>query len=104
MSVIKIKTIFFAFLILFTVLIVGCNPVEEYGDILIDSYMGSKKAVEQVNLKNMQRAIQMYRVTNGEYPKTLKDIEGIMDSPIDFELYQYNPENGEIKLIPQNSR
>ncbi len=108
MSAIKIKTLLFAFLILFTALIVSCeqetNPVAEYGNALIDSYERSKKVVEEVNLKNIQKAIEVYHTINGGYPEALEDIEGFIGSPIDSELYQYNPENGEIKLIPPNSR
>ncbi len=96
------KTLLFAVPVLFTVLIVSCeqktNPVAEYGEKQVDSYLGSKKAAEEIKFKNIQTAIQMYRSANDEYPKTLKDIEGIMDSPIDTDLYQYNPENGELRL------
>lgn len=98
----KIKILFIVILVLFAALIGSCkqkaNPLEEYGNVLIDSYKKSKKAGEEANLKNIQTAIQIYRATNDEYPKTLKDIEDFMGSPIDTELYEYNPENGELRL------
>ncbi len=96
------KTLLFAVLVLLTVLTVSCeqetNPVAEYGDKLIGSYERSKKVADEATFQNIQRAVKMYRYANGEYPKTLKDIEAIMDSPIDTELYQYNPENGQLRL------
>ncbi|MEF9475807.1 MAG: type II secretion system protein GspG [Candidatus Mariimomonas ferrooxydans] len=92
------KTVLFAFLVLSSVLIVSCNPAEEAGNTLIQSYENSKKAIEQVNLKNIQRAVQMYRTINGKYPQGLEDIESMMDSPVDMELYQYNPDTGKVGL------
>ncbi|MEF9437923.1 MAG: type II secretion system protein GspG [Candidatus Mariimomonas ferrooxydans] len=68
------KTVLFAFLVLSSVLIVSCNPAEEAGNTLIQSYENSKKAIEQVNLKNIQRAVQMYRTINGKYPRALKTL------------------------------
>ena len=97
----KIITLLFAFLILSAFLIVSCeqkNSLEESGNALVNSYEKSKKAGEDATLKNIQSAIQIYRATNGEYPNSLKDIENLMRSQIDSNLYQYNPETGEIKL------
>ncbi|MEF9427642.1 MAG: type II secretion system protein GspG [Candidatus Mariimomonas ferrooxydans] len=93
------RLLIFGLLILSSALIVSCNPAEEAGNTLIQSYENSKKAIEQVNLKNIQRAVQMYRTINGKYPQGLEDIESMMDSPVDMELYQYNPETGKVHLI-----
>ena len=101
MYYVKIKIIFLAIFILLTQLIISCeqkNPISEYGNALISSYEQGKKAGEEANLKNIRDAIQAYHAANGKYPETLKEIEGMMGSPINFDLYQYNPETGEIKL------
>ncbi len=98
MSAFKKSTAFFGLLILSSALMAGCNPAEEAGNALIQSYESSKKAIEQVNLKNIQRAVQMYRTINGKYPQELEDIESMMNSPIDKELYQYNPDTGKVHL------
>ncbi len=98
MSAVKKSTAFFWLLILSAALMVSCNPAEEAGNVLIQSYERSKKAVEQVNLQNIQRAVRMYRTINGKYPQGLEDIESMMNAPVDMELYQYNPETGKVHL------
>ncbi len=101
MSAVRIKVILVALSLLFAQSMFGCeqkNPVSEYGDALISSYEKGKKGGEEANLKNIRDAIQAYNAANGKYPETTKEIEGMMGSPINFDLYQYNPETGEIKL------
>ena len=101
MSVTKIKIISLALLIFFTQLIAGCeqkNPVSEYGDALISAYEKGKRGGEEANLKSIKDTIQTYYAANGKYPETIKEIEGLLGSPINADFYQYNPETGEIHL------
>lgn len=101
MSADSIKLIFLASLLLFTQAMFGCeqkNPASQYGDSLISAYEQGKKGGEEAHLKNIRDAIQAYHAANGKYPQTTKEIENIMGSQVNFDLYQYNPETGEIKL------
>lgn len=97
-----IKTSFFAFLFLLAVFIPGCeqkdNSVSKYGDSLINSYAKGKQAGVEANLKGIQDAVNAYHAANGAYPGNLQDIEKILGSPVDSTKYQYNPENGEVRL------
>ncbi len=97
----RIKVILLALSLLFTQLMFGCeqkNPVSEYGNSLISAYEKGKKGGEEANLKNVRDAIRAYHAANGKYPETTKEIEDIMGSQVNFDLYQYNPETGDIKL------
>jgi len=97
----KIRMLCIAFLLLlFAALTLSCkqNPIEEYGDALIDSYKRGQRVGKEADLKNIRTAIQIYRATNGEYPKSLKDVEEFAGFSIDTELYQYSPETGKINL------
>ncbi len=95
-----VRTVLFGFFIL-SGLVAGCeqkNPLSEYGDALISSYEKGKKGGEDANLKNIRDAVQAYHAANGKYPESLKEVESMMGSPVNPDLYQYNPETGEIKL------
>ena len=97
-----VKTSLFALLFLLAVFISGCeqkdNSISKYGDSLINSYDRSKKAGDEATLKGIQDAVNAYHAANGEYPVSLQDIEKILGSPVDSAKYQYNPENGEVRL------
>ncbi|MBI4838953.1 MAG: type II secretion system protein GspG [Nitrospirae bacterium] len=97
-----LKASFFAFLFLLAVFISGCeqkdNSISKYRDSLINSYDRGKKAGAEANLKGIQDAVNAYHAANGAYPGSLQDIEQILGSPVDSAKYQYNPENGEVRL------
>jgi len=76
----------------------GKNPVEEAGDALIDVYEGSKVESQQATLKSIQNAINIYHAQHGRYPESLDEIASLMDTPIDIDMYEYNPENGKVRL------
>jgi hypothetical protein len=103
MTGIKAKTTLF--LILLAVLISGCeektNPVAQYGDALISVHEGSKIEGQQATLKGIKNAIQIYYASNGKYPENIYEIQKLMDSPIDPDMYQYNPQNGMVTLKGQ---
>ncbi len=102
---IKVKMAIFFLLVLPAVLISGCeektNPVAQYGDALISVHEGSKINAQQATLKSIKNAIQIYYASNGRYPESLNEIQKLMDSPIDPNMYQYNPENGMVTLKAQ---
>jgi hypothetical protein len=87
-------------LFLFCAVLFSCekNPVEEYGDAVVDTYQGTKQKGKHITLISIQSAIQMYRTAYGKYPDNIEEISGLMDSPLDNSLYEYNPRTGKIKL------
>jgi hypothetical protein len=88
------------FLFLLIIFIISCEktPVGEYSDTMINIYQGTKETGKQITLKNIQDTIKMYYIENGAYPKDFEEVKSLMDSPIDSEIYVYNPETGEITL------
>jgi len=92
---------FIAILILFTALAIGCDLFEERGKEVIRAYDRTEKIAGQESLRNIKTAIRSYHALNGKYPETLEDIENFIGSSVDPELYEYNPEDGELKLINQ---
>ena len=109
MAMIKIKRVFSFFLVLLAALIGGCeektspvaekiNPVAQYGDNLISVHEGARIEGQQATLKGMKNAIQIYYASNGKYPENIYEIQKLMDSPIDPDMHQYNPQNGMVTL------
>jgi len=112
MTGIKVKMTLFPFLILLVALIGGCeektspvaektNPIAQYGDALISVHEGAKTEGQQATLKGIKNAIQIYYASNSKYPENIYEIQKLMDSPIDPDMYQYNPENGMVTLKGQ---
>lgn len=99
------------FLVLLVALVGGCeektkpaatkNPIAQYGDDLISVHEGAKIEGQQATLKGIKNAIQIYYASNGKYPENINEIQKLMDSPIDPDIYQYNPENGMVTLKGQ---
>lgn len=75
------------FLVLLAVLI-GC---EEYPDPAV---IEDQKAA----LKDMNKAIRFYHDSNGKYPENISEIEKLMRSPIEHDVYWYDPQDGKVKL------
>ncbi len=96
------KLIFILFILL-TVVAVGCkkDPFAEFGEDAIESWERTDRTADLANLKTIQNAVRIYRTTNGEYPDELNDIESLIGSQVDFDKYEYNPENGTVKLKNQ---
>ncbi len=96
----KIKALFIVLSVLLFLATAGCNsevnPVKEMGDSMVESVETSKEFADEMTFLNIKKALQMYYAENGKYPESLKDIEAFMDPPIDIELYEYNPETGEL--------
>lgn len=96
----KIRVLFLVLPVSLFLAAAGCdsdvNPVKEFGDGMIESVETSKEFADEMTFLNIKKALQMYYAENSKYPETLKDIEDFMDSPIDIELYEYNPETGEL--------
>jgi hypothetical protein len=94
---------FLCALVTCTVLTIACdekpkNPASEYGDALIGAYTSSKSAGEAANLDAVKKAVQVYRAANEKYPAVLEDVGDLIGGNVNFSLYDYNPETGEVSL------
>ena len=74
------------------------NPVEEYGNTLINAYQKSQGAVEIANLDAIKKSVRRYRAEHEEYPKSLTDIEDLAGITIDPDKYDYDPATGTVAL------
>jgi hypothetical protein len=80
----------------------ACNSEQENP---VDTYLGAAKnagnVADAANLDALRKSIEAYRAANGNYPKSLKDIEGMPGSPMDFSRYAYDPQTGTVTLKTQ---
>ncbi len=77
------------------------NPVSDYGDALLGARQRAQEGAEIANLDAIKKSIEAYRAANDKYPESLKDIEGLLGSPVDFSKYDYNPQTGAVALKEQ---
>jgi hypothetical protein len=97
---VKIMIVFFLLLLLPVFLTISCkqDPIKEYGNEVIDAYDRAGGTVDIANLRGLQNAVQMYRTQNGRYPDSLEDVAGFMNSQVNLNKYQYNPDTGKVQL------
>jgi len=91
------------FILLISSFIFSCNekqknPVAEYGDTMLNSYQKGKRAAETGNLDAVRSAIQAYHAAHDRYPQNLEEIKGLLGSELDFSKYDYDPQNGTVKI------
>ena len=91
------------FILLISSFIFSCNekpknPVAEYGDTMLNSYQKGKQAAETGNLDAVRSAIQAYHAAHDRYPQNLEEIKGLLGSELDFSKYDYDPQNGAVKI------
>jgi hypothetical protein len=81
-------------------LFLGCeeNPVEQYGTGLVDAYKKAEPAADAANLAMLRQSVQAFRAANGRFPESLEELQGMTGTPIDPQLYLYNPETGELSM------
>lgn len=100
MFVLRKKIYLFVFFVFFIFIVVGCNedPIKQYGAEVLDVYEGTKINVDFAIMQNLQRAVNMYRISNEKLPDKLEDIAYMMDSSVDFTKFQYDPKTGKVSL------
>ena len=70
------------------------NPLEQYGDTVVDTYKRSQTIEKKESVQNLQRSIQAFQATNGRYPNDLKELEEFNGNKLDYTRYEYNPSTG----------
>jgi hypothetical protein len=80
----------------------ACNSKQENP---VNTYLGAARsagnAADAANLDALRKSIEAYRAANGSYPESLKDIEGMLGSRMDFSRYDYDPQTGTVTLKTQ---
>jgi hypothetical protein len=74
------------------------NPVQQYGDTLVQGYQSAQKVEKEANLQQVQRRVYEFRAMNERYPSDLKELEAFTKSPIDANKYNYDPATGNITV------
>jgi len=85
------------------VLMIGCEDkprtaFDDYGDALIDTYQRGQHTGDIANLDALKKAIDMYRIENGNYPSSLDDIQNFIRMDIDLSKYEYDSSTGVVAL------
>ncbi len=94
MKIFRLLTVLFLFFIL-----VSCkNPVEQYGDEVTDAYKRTERFSNEMSLKELQKAIQAFSVSNGRYPETMEELEEFAGIQVSHEQFDYDPNTGIISL------
>ena len=75
------------------------NPVEKYGDAMIDSYKGAQQGGEQAHLLLLQKAIRTFHTMHGRYPEDLAELETFIGSDINDTLFAYDSSTGTLTAI-----
>jgi len=82
------------------------NPIDapaEYGNALVNA---KQKAVKTVDTASLTKAVQMFHISEGRFPKTLdelvtlKYIPKIPDAPYGQKI-TYNPADGQVSVVPE---
>ncbi len=81
----------------------GCNekpknPVSRDGEGLTGAYQRSKDTADLATLESLKKAVTAYRAANGEFPKSLKDLEQLTGASVDIGKYDYDPASGAVGL------
>jgi hypothetical protein len=80
----------------------ACNSKQENP---VNTYVSVKKsasdAADIANLDALRQTVQAYHAANGNYPASLKDVEGMLGSPVDFSKYNYDPQTGSVTMKAQ---
>jgi uncharacterized protein YcfL len=85
--------------ILSSLILLACSSKQENP---VNTYVSVKKsasdAADIANLDALRQTVQAYRAANGNYPASLKDVEDMLGSPVDFSKYSYDPKTGSVTL------
>jgi hypothetical protein len=85
---------------------VGENPLAAPAEYLGAAAAAKKSAVRVVDLAAVQKAIQMFNVSEGRYPSDLKELvtKGYMSKLPELPTgmsYQYDPQSGQVQALRQ---
>ena len=70
------------------------NPVNQYGNTMVQSLKSAKKLDANVNLQEVQKSIQEFNAANGRYPADLNELSTFNGITLKSDKYDYNPATG----------
>lgn len=72
------------------------NPVQKYGDVMLDSYKKGQEAGDLANLAVLRNAVSAYHASEGRYPVTLGELRNLLASDMDLSRFSYDPRTGTV--------
>lgn len=70
------------------------NPVQQYGNGLVQSYKNTQKLESSINVQQVQRSIQEFYAANGRYPADLDEVASSSGVVLKSDNYAYDPSTG----------
>ena len=86
--------------IFFVAVCLGCgegqkNPIEDYGDTLVESLDKAEVAALKVNLRTVQAAVSRFQAEKGRLPS---DLDELRLQGIPTRYYRYDAETGDVDI------
>lgn len=72
--------------------------VTEYGQGLVSSMDKARSVQAREDIREVQRAIQDYTVTNGSFPPSLDAVAGNITGNINLGAFSYDPASGVVSI------
>lgn len=100
------KLITGAFVALFVSLcvLVSCsddkNPVQQYGNTMVQSLKSAKSVENKVNIEEVRKSIQEFYAANGRYPSDLGEVTAFNGITLKSDGYIYDPATGTLTKKP----
>jgi hypothetical protein len=96
------SSIYIGFMLLFVSLFAlgSCsddkNPVQQYGNTMVQSYKSAQKLDSTVNILQVRKSIQDFYAANGRYPADLNEVSSFNGLSLKSDNFDYNPATGEL--------
>lgn len=96
----KLLSTLLAMTIITVAVLVSCkddkNPVQQYGNTMVQSLKSAKKLDAAVNVQQVQKSIQEFNAANGRYPADLNELSAFNGIMLKNDHYDYDPATGSI--------
>jgi hypothetical protein len=70
------------------------NPVQQYGNTMVQSYKSAQKLDAKVNIEQVRKSIQEFHAANGRFPADLNEVSSFNGISLKSDNYDYNPSSG----------
>lgn len=70
------------------------NPVQQYGNTMVQSLKSAKKLDASVNVQQVRKSIQEFYAANGRYPAGLNELPSFNGMTLKSDNYDYDPATG----------
>jgi hypothetical protein len=76
------------------------NPVQQYGNTMVQSLKSAKKLDAAVNVEQVQKSIQEFNAANGRYPADLNEVAAFNGLTLKSDKFDYDPATGTLTEKP----